>query len=339
MTDLLNDAPSTTPSIRSNDPDVLLIDINGLGYAAMYQPNLARLSFNGHSTAALHGAITSVLSRMNEFPNAVPVVLWDGHAKWRRDLFAGYKSNRSDNADKIAIRDAYNLQVPVIQKMLMQMGIPQVRSPSAEADDLAGVVVRELNRRWRIQMVTRDTDWWQALDERTSWYSPLSKNDMTLEMFSDPNVGVGSDGYFLNTQEYLMCKALAGDSSDTIPGVDGIGLKTAAKYIRQYDGSIENLWQRFDAGEKIKGAKLEALVTPQTREIYARNLVLMDWKQAPELDTSTLSAAWLSPDLGLLEEIADDFGLTKVVASARKVGDRRAAWGPAWFDVCQALGI
>lgn len=328
----------TDTTTKPNDPDVLLIDINGLGYAAMYQPNLARLSFNGQSTAALHGAITSVLSRMADYPNAVPVVIWDGHAEWRRILFPGYKSNRSDHPDKIAIRDAYNLQVPVIQQMLLAMGIPQLRSPSAEADDLAGVVVRELNPRWRIQMVTRDTDWWQALDERTSWYSPLSKTDLTLAMFTDPAIG-SSEGYFVNTQEYLMCKALAGDTSDTIPGVDGIGLKTAAKYIRQYDGAIENLWQRFDAGEKIKGAKLESLVTSETRAIYARNLRLMDWKEAPELDTSTLSAFWLNPDLDALNDLADAHGLTKVAASAKKVGNRHEAWAPAWRDVCNALGV
>lgn len=275
---------------------------------------------------------------MNEFPSAVPVVLWDGHAAWRRELFPGYKSNRSDNADKIAIRDAYNLQVPVIQQLLQLMGIPQVRSPSAEADDLAGVIVRELDPRWRIQMVTRDTDWWQALDERTSWYSPLSKTNLTLAMFTDPAVG-SSEGHFVSTQEYLMCKALAGDTSDTIPGVDGIGLKTAAKYIRQYDGAIENLWRRFDAGEKIKGAKLESLVTPETRALYARNMKVMDWKEAPDLDSSTLSAFWLTPAHLALNDLADDFGLAKVAASAKKVGNGGEAWAPAWFDVCKALGV
>ena len=125
-----------------NEPDLLLIDVNGLGYAAMYQPNLAKLEHQGFSTAALHGALMSVFMRMGELPKATPLVIWDGRAQWRHDMYPGYKANRKDDESKKAIRDAYALQVPWIQLILNRLGIPQVRCASAEADDIAGVLSR-----------------------------------------------------------------------------------------------------------------------------------------------------------------------------------------------------
>jgi 5'-3' exonuclease len=122
-----------------NDPDILTFDMNALGYAAMYQPNLARLTHKGMSTAALHGAMASLLERMALYPEAMPVVLWDGRPTWRSELLPGYKANRSDAPEKVEIRAKYRQQVPYIQQMLMQLGIPQIRPGYAEADDVGGV--------------------------------------------------------------------------------------------------------------------------------------------------------------------------------------------------------
>lgn len=317
-------------------PDLLLVDINGLGYAAMYQPNLARLSHKGMPTAALHGALVSLFSRMAEYPQAVPVVVWDGHARWRKEFYPEYKSNRSDTPEKLEIRANYAKQVPYLQLMLMQLGIPQIRAPYAEADDIAGVICRNMAPCRQIQQVTRDTDWWQGLASNITWYSPLSKREITLEELANPENGL-SDGYFLSPEEYIHCKALAGDSSDCIAGVEKVGLKTAAKHLRQF-GSMQALWERYDAGERFKGATLEKLVSPETRELYARNLRLMDWRLAPELDTSELAAFFLEPDFADFSATAEDFGLTRMAMQAQKHLPYREDWAPVWKEVLKTLG-
>lgn len=324
--------------MTTKSPDILLIDVNGLGYSAMYQPNLAKLQHNGQNTAALHGAMASIFSRLAEYPNALPLVVWDGRAAWRKELLPEYKENRSDTPEKVAIREAYRQQVPYIQLMLMYLGIPQIRSGSAEADDLAGVICRALCEEYLIEMVSRDTDWWQGLHDNVWWYSPLSKKAITLEDFMNPEVGT-NDGHFLSTDEYLQCKALAGDTSDCIPGVPKVGLKTAAKYIRQY-GTIEELWRRADAKEeKIKGTTLENLIKPETRELYARNLQLMDWRNGPAIDTATLAAFWLQPDILSFEKVCAEYGLSRVSSSAKKFSKLNSSWQKRWSAVVNALGI
>ena len=319
--------------------DLLVFDMNALGYAAMYQPNLAKLQHKGMPTAALHGAMASLFSRMAEFPLAMPLVIWDGRANWRKELFPDYKVHRSDMPEKVEIRERYRIQVPYIQQMLMQLGIAQVRSGDAEADDIGGVICRELGDELDIEAVTRDTDWWQGLRERVRWYSPLSKLTLTLADFTNPEVGT-KEGYFQSTQEYVYCKALAGDDSDDIPGVDKVGLKTAAKFIREH-GSIEELWRRVDEKEvAVKGKIMESLVTQETRAIYARNLQLMDWKMAPPLDPSQIAAFFMEPDFSDFEMLAGDFGLTRIISTARKQADaHRGEWGGRWSKVLNALGI
>lgn len=319
-------------------PDILLFDMNGLGYAAMYQPNLAKLQHNGTPTAALHGALASLFSRMAEFPNALPVVVWDGRARWRNELYPGYKENRSDTPEKVAIREAYRKQVPYIQLLLLHLGIPQLRSGSAEADDLAGAICRELGGDFKMELVSRDTDWWQGLTRKIWWYSPLSKKVITFEDFTNPEVGT-NDGHFLTTDEYLKCKALAGDTSDCISGVEGVGLKTAAKFIRKY-GSMAELWLRVDSGkESVKGSIMERLVTQETRDLYARNLQLMDWSRSPPLNTAEIAAFCLEPDYESFEQLATDFGLTRVISTAKKQSQQRAHWTKPWGRVVTALGI
>jgi 5'-3' exonuclease len=322
-----------------NQLDLLVFDMNALGYAAMYQPNLAKLKHKGMPTAALHGAMASLFSRMGEFPTAMPLVIWDGLASWRKEMLPEYKANRSDAPEKVEIRASYRKQVPYIQQLLMQLGIPQVRSGDAEADDIGGVICRALGAILRMELVTRDTDWWQGLDELVRWHSPLSKVTLTLADFMNPEVGT-RDGHFLSTTEYICCKALAGDDSDCIPGVNKVGLKTAAKWIREY-GSIEELWRRVDEKEvAVKGKIMESLVSSESRALYARNIQLMDWRKAPPIDSSQVSAFFMEPDISDFEALAGEFGLTRVISGARKQAtEHRAEWDGRWKKVLGALGV
>lgn len=300
----------------------LIVDVNGLGYASMYQPALAHLSHNGESTAGVNGAISSVISMMKKYPQYTPIVLWDGHAKWRYDLNPDYKSNREDDAEKISIRESYKKQVPHIKRILMEAGIPQIIHPDCEADDLAGMICAELagDEEVHIVMGTKDTDWWQGISDNAEWYSNLTKITVTAESLQSDQL---DEGPFDSPDQYIKAKALAGDTSDVIAGVPGIGLKTAAKIIRDY-GSVEALWDKFDAGEKLTGERLLKVAGTDYRALYKANLLIMDWRLSPPICLNDIDAQYKKADHMKMQSIGMEFGmmtLSNVVRSAGVLPD------------------
>lgn len=258
---------------------ILLIDANNLGYASMYTPALSRLSHAGEATGGIVGLAQSVLRITRQFPGAVPVVLWDGHAAWRKTLCPAYKANRNATPEKRAITDSWHRQQPIAQALLQHMGVIQLRSPDAEADDLAGRLSLDPEAMTRhavarITLVSGDTDWWQALSERVDWMTPITDKTMTLEKL---RTDAGKSGFFTGPEEYILSKAIAGDSSDNIAGVAGVGLVTAAKLLRAH-GGLEGIRQAVTAGV-AQDRKSQAIA-----EAYAlidRNRHLMDWRMAP----------------------------------------------------------
>lgn len=119
-------------------PDILVIDIAGLAYAALHTP-LGKLSHKGSPTGAIHGALVSVFTRMNLRPGAVPFVLWDRRATWRHEMYPEYKAGRHVGDEKQRLRAEYKLQVPSIQLILSALGIPRISCGESEADDLVSL--------------------------------------------------------------------------------------------------------------------------------------------------------------------------------------------------------
>lgn len=324
------EAPSQQGSkSRIDTPaDIMLIDANALGYAAMYTP-LGQLEHQGFPTGGMHGLLNSIFARMSDRPSAVPVVLWDSKAQWRYDLLPEYKGTRFATPEKQAIRESYRMQTPVVRIILTALGIPQVACGGAEADDLAGVICRHIDPSWAVEMVTGDTDWWQALAPNASWFSPVHKMSVTIESLSDPETGL-KDGHFLSTTEYLQCKALTGDSSDEIPGIEKIGMRTAAKTIRASGGDIRNFWAGVASGDiQPKGVIAERLASAESQALFERNIKLMDWSLAPEIDPGLLAVTAGKPDWQTLSQTAEDFGLKKVHSRAMEA---LKPWAGGWGD-------
>lgn len=257
--------------------DVLLIDANSVGYAAMYQPALSSLTFDGRKTNALHGFFASFAKLTRLFPNAVPILLWDGQAQWRKDLYPNYKAERTADPEKLEIRKDYKRQAQIIESVFTCLGVPKIKHEDAEADDLAGLIARNIDARLRVVMATRDTDYLQSISPHVAMFNARNDEFITPEVMAKETF---KDGPFFSGHHYISAKAMAGDESDGIEGVSGIGIKTAAKILRDY-GSFEALWELVDAGSTIKGAKLNAVTTPDARTIYERNKKLMDWSLAP----------------------------------------------------------
>jgi 5'-3' exonuclease len=289
---------------------VLLIDGNHLGYASMYVPALSHLQHEGSPTGGIMGLVQSVIRISARFHGAVPVVLWDGHAAWRKELCPEYKENRKDKPEKVAVTESWRRQQPHAAHLLLQMGVLQLRATNAEADDLAGLLAMETSTFDdfdidRITLVSGDTDWWQALSERVDWLSPITDKTVTL---ADLQTDAVKDGPFSSPEEYLLAKAIAGDASDNIPGVPGVGILTARKLLRKF-GGLDGIADAvaFGAATDRKSAAIA-----EHRETVERNLRIMDWRLAPTPSAGFYGYVRLSFEPEACQELCSTFGLQRL---------------------------
>ena len=288
---------------------ILLIDGNHLGYASMYSSALGSLQHEGFPTGGMIGLIQSVIRISARFPRAVPVVLWDGHAAWRKELCPEYKENRQDKPEKVAVSESWHRQQPHAAHLLLQMGVLQLRAPEAEADDLAGILTRDPSSFrdfgiGRITLVSGDTDWWQALSDRVDWFNPITDKSVTL---ADLQTEAVKHGPFSGTDEYLLAKAIAGDISDNIPGVPGVGITTAREFLQRF-GGLDGIAEAVASGA-VTGKRAAAIV--EHRETIERNRRIMDWRLAP-LPNGGFSYVRLSFEPDACQELCSTFGLQRL---------------------------
>ena len=318
------------------DIRLVAFDMNAIAYAAAYQPNLAKLEHKGSPTGVIHGAMNSFLSAAAAYPGALPVVLWDGHAAWRRAHCPGYKANRSDSPEKIAIKEQVKAQVPAIQLLLQALGVPQARHPDAEADDLAGCIARQAQRAATpTRFASPDSDWWQGINELVDWENPRDGTIIDLETIRAVTKMAPPDGW-AGPQEYISAKIIAGDTSDNIPGIQGAGLPTAAKILRTAPRGLDGL---LEGDFTAKGVVADRLRAEEGRELVRSNRQIMDWTRAPVHNPNTL-ALWAYPEsISSAREICAEFGLTRLGARLQPgmVKGLSQIVQPAWDVVTTAL--
>jgi 5'-3' exonuclease len=312
---------------------VLTIDISNLAYASAYVPALSALSHEGQATGVLFGALMSVLGAMRRNPKALPVLLWDGKAKWREELYPPYKSHRADTPEKRALRESVRQQSLWIREFAEVLGLVQVSFADAEADDVAGMLARAAHQEQvPLRMLSSDTDWWQVLGEYVDWESPRDFRIVNVEGLKRLDKKAPAGGWS-SPQEYLEAKILAGDDSDEIEGVEGVGLITAAKMLRTSTRGLQGVLEgEFSA----KGVVAERLRTPESREIIERNRKLMDWSLGPLPQIESASLWWGSFQEQAAARMARQYGLFKL-ESTLKQWEAHPRDTEAWQFVVQAL--
>ncbi len=192
--------------------------------------------------------------------------------------------------------------------LLTQLGVPQASCQNFEADDIAGLICKVLDPAWHITLATTDTDWYQALKHNVVWEST---RDGTVVTECDlANSSAVKDGPFTSTDHFIQARALAGDPSDGIPGVKGVGLKTAARLIKEH-ATIEALWAKHDAHEVMHGVVLQRAAGPEYRDVYRRNLQLIDWRLAPRLQRN-FRLEFAHPDGKAFDKLCVKWGLREI---------------------------
>lgn len=268
---------------------LLLVDGNSIGHANHNGTVLTVGGPTGMQVQAIYGFLRSMRALTNRYPGADILVLWDGRAQWRLDIYPAYKGNRESDPTKAAHRAAYKAQTPFIEKSLELLGVKQARSPLLEADDLAKHIVESISasnaakppeERTRITLVTGDHDWMQLIRELVDWFSITGENTVTAADFFEKT------GY-MSTAEFVEGKCLQGDTSDNIPGIENVGEGTAQKFMAQWR-NLDRFWAAVDAGthtpavRKSKTAKSlhpeQLIASPEGRAMLRMNRQLMDMR-------------------------------------------------------------
>jgi len=244
-----NDVPRAgSGSAPAAENKLLLLDGHSLAYRAFYALPVENFSTaTGQHTNAVYG-FTSMLINMlrDEQPTHVAVAFDVSRQTFRSEVFQDYKANRTKSPDEFAG------QVELIKQVLEALRIPVLGVEGYEADDvIATLGTRAVAMGFEVVVVSGDRDTFQLVDDHLSVLYP-SRGVSEVSRITPEEV---HRRYGIPPERYPDLAALVGESSDNLPGVPGVGPKTAAKWLNQY-GSLDDLVPEVD---KIKGKAGEAL--------------------------------------------------------------------------------
>ena len=233
-------------------------------YAFIKNP---RINSKGMDTSAIMGfmnALMDVIKR--EKPDHLAVAFDKGGSTFRLEMFDQYKANRD------ATPEAIKIAVPYIQDLLRAMHIPIVEVAGFEADDLIGTIAKQAEKEnFKVFMVTPDKDFAQLVSENIFMYKPARMGN-DIEIWGIPEVQAKFEiKYPLQVIDYL---GMMGDAADNIPGLPGVGEKTAKKLLAEF-GSMENLLENT---HQLKGALKEKIEANKEKGILSKKLatILLD---------------------------------------------------------------
>ena len=244
-----------------------LIDGSGYIFRAYYAlPPLTRKS-DGLPTGAVSGFCNMLFKLLEdsksdtnlEKPTHFAVIFDSARKNFRNEIYSEYKANRSEAPDDLVP------QFDFIRKSVLAFNLPSVELLNYEADDLIATYVRQiLESGDKVTIVSSDKDLMQLYKKDVRIYDPMKSKFINQEDI-DNKFGVKPD-------QIIDVQALAGDSSDNVPGVPGIGIKTAAELINKY----KNLDNLLNNTEKIKQNKRrETLIANKDKAIISKKLVTL----------------------------------------------------------------
>ncbi len=247
----------------NNGKRLFLLDAYALIYRGYYAfIRNPRINSKGQNTSAVFGFVNTLLDIIRrEKPELLAVVFDKGGSEIREQLYESYKANRLEQPEAI------ELAVPYIKRILEAMHIPVLEKEGWEADDLIGTLAKQAAEKgYEVFVVTSDKDFGQIVSDKIKIYRPSSKGG-GYEIWDIEKVkekfGVSEPGQVI---DFL---AMTGDSVDNVPGIPGVGEKTAKKFIAEF-GSLENLYARTN---KLKGKLKEKVENAKDLAFMSKELV------------------------------------------------------------------
>ncbi len=278
----------------NNDKRLFLIDAYAMifrGYYALIRN--PRLTSTGIDTSAIFGFTNSLIELIRrEKPSHLAVVFDVGKANVRTVDFAEYKANRSETPEAIKIA------VPYIHRILEAMHIPILGVEGYEADDVIGTIACKAEKEnYLTYMVTPDKDFAQLVTDKIKIYKPGLKG-AEFEILGVKEI---QEKYEIEDPKQIIdFLAMMGDSVDNIPGLEGVGEKTAKKFLKEY-GNIENLLKNTD---KITGKLREKVENSAERGILSKKLATIICDAPIEFHQEQYDLE--TPDFEKVKEVFDE---------------------------------
>ena len=192
-------------------------------YALIKNP---RVNSKGQDTSAIMGFVNSLFDVIKrEKPDHLAVAFDKGGSSERVEMYEEYKANRDETPEAIRIA------VPIIQEILKAMHVPCIEIEGVEADDLIGTLAKQAEKEdYQVFMVTPDKDYAQLVSENIFMYKPARMGN-GIEIWGIPEVQKRFE--VERPEQVIDYLGMMGDASDNIPGLPGVGDKTAKKFIKQ----------------------------------------------------------------------------------------------------------
>jgi DNA polymerase-1 len=291
--------------MNSPRPTIYLIDGSAYIYRAFHAiRNLS--NSRGMPTNAVYGFARMILKLMEERQPTHVVMLFDARGPtFRHDTYADYKANRPP------MPEALSVQQPYIRRLTEAFRIPQLEVPGYEADDLIGTLARQAeDQGFDVVMVTGDKDLLQLVTERATIWDPMKEKTNDIDTIRQD--------FGLSPAQLIDVMGLSGDSTDNIPGVPGIGPKTAAELIRTH-GSMEALYAHLD--EVASAKQREKLEAFKDQAWLSRKLVEIRTDAPVDFDADQFRTA--SPDAAELGALFKELEFSQLQKMFPVEADRR----------------
>ncbi|MDX1414801.1 MAG: DNA polymerase I [Candidatus Promineifilaceae bacterium] len=256
------------------NPKIILIDGHALAYRMFFAlPLDAFTTEDGEPTNATYGFTRTLLDRLlSEQPPEYFAVSFDLGRTFRDDMFAEYKGTREKMPDEL------RLQIERIKEVVRAFNIPILELEGFEADDVLGTVARQVKDHGvKAHIITGDRDLLQLVDDNTAVELPPSRGSQAPKVYDISDV---VDYFGVLPKQVVDWKAMVGDSSDNIPGIKGVGQKTATRLLQQY-GTLDDIYEHIDSikgamGKKIREGKESAYLSYKLAKIVTDAPIALD---------------------------------------------------------------
>ena len=254
-------------------------------------------SVTGEPTNAIFGFAGTLMKLLNDIKAEYIIAAIDMPGEtFRNALYADYKGHRRTPPDDLVT------QIPRIQQLLETLDIPVMGKPELEADDIIASATQRIldspdTQDVHVRIVSKDKDLEQLLCERVTMFDINKDTVIDVESLME-NKGI-------TPNQVIDMLALMGDTADNVPGVEGIGLKTAAKLLQAY-GTLEGIYENID---QIKGKRRENLEKAQTYMSLSRKLVTL--KRDADLDFTMEIARVKPPNMSKVKTLFEELELKR----------------------------
>jgi DNA polymerase-1 len=227
-----------------------LVDGSGFMYRAYYGlPQL--MNSCGEPVGAVYGFCSMLISLLGRHKSDLFCVAMDsGRQTFRSEIYAEYKANRGETPSDL------KLQFPLMKDACIAFGVPITAKIGFEADDLIATYSRKLSAKgYDVRIIASDKDLTQLVNEKISMFDPLKSKIIGVEDVKTK--------YGVFPSQMAALQALTGDSTDNIPGIQGVGLKTASKLLNEFK-TLEGIYQNID---KIRQQKIKENLISQKENL------------------------------------------------------------------------